>query len=391
MWLQFVVLAALSLTEPARLLERVRQVPMPSDLAVQSLPREALRPLLEEALDDAYGDRFDDYAALYRALRLLPPDLNARESLLALYQGQVAAFYNPKDHTMKVVEGFDAESPLLQSLLVHELTHAVQDRRLPLYDRMTARAGDRDASLALQSLLEGEAVLVMTLAALDGQDLSPGERELALDRALVTYGGDLSALVPDAPPFFVHDLLVPYQRGVWFVAEAYRRGGWPAVDALYRRLPCCMEEVLHPGTNARCPSLRRSAEGLSWEGLAPAATDALGETGFRYLLGTRLPKERAEAAARGWDGDAAVLFRGPGGEAVAWLTRWDTVKDRREAVEALRDWARADGIDLGVRVRGHSALFRIPAPGAVLARPEPGNWRPILKRTEESDEHACEP
>jgi hypothetical protein len=386
MWLCSMVLAALSLTEPAQLLERVRQASLPPDLAVQSIPREALRPLLEEALADAYGDRFDDYAALYRALRLLPAGLDAREALLALYQGQVAAFYNPKDHTMKVVEGFDPGSPMVKFLLVHELTHALQDRRLPLYAAMTARAGDRDASLALQSLLEGEAVLAMTLAALDGSDLAPSERERALDQALGMYGGDLAALVPDAPPFFVHDLLVPYQAGVRFVADAYRRGGWKAVDALYDPLPCCMEAVLHPGADARCPGLRGAAGSVAWPGRAPAVTDTLGETGFGYLLGTRLPPERARAAARGWDGDAAVLFRGPGGDAVAWLTRWDTPGDRREARDALRTWAAAEGVPLRDWGRRRAALFVLGAPGG----PPPDAPRTILKRTEESDEHACE-
>ena len=388
MWLKL-ILAALSLTEPAQLLERVRQVPVPADLAVQSMPREALLPLLEEALDDAYGARFDDYVALYRALRLLPAEGNAREALLSLYQGQVAAFYNPKDHTMKVVEGFDPESPIMRTLLVHELTHALQDRRLPLYERMMSRAGDRDAALALQSLLEGEAVLVMTLAAGDLDRLPKEERDRRLDQALAAYGGDLASLMPDAPPFFVHDLLIPYQAGLRFVAQAYKQGGWEAVDALYKPLPCCMEQVLHPGTGAQCPTLRSVGKTLVMPGLDLKVADTLGETGFKYLLGTRLPAGEAAEAACGWDGDDALLYRGTRGDAVAWLTRWDTVRDRKEAQAALRAWAGAEGVPLASWDRGRSALFLIPGPGAP-APPAPNKPKTILKRTEESDEHACE-
>ena len=388
MWL-YILLAALSLTEPAQLLERVRQVQAPPDLAVQSLPREALIPLLEEALDDAYGSRFDDYAALYRALRLLPARGDARTALLSLYQGQVAAFYNPKDHSMKVVEGFDPESPILRSLLVHELTHALQDRRLPLFKEMTARAGDRDASLALQSLLEGEAVLVMALAAGDLDRLPPAERNRRLDQTLAAYGGDMASLMPDAPPFFVHDLLLPYRAGLRFVLDAYKRGGWKAVDALYERLPCCMEEILHPEKPGRCPTLREAAKSVALPGLEFRVSDTLGETGFEYLLATRLPAERAVNAARGWDGDAALLFRGPGGDTVAWLTRWDTARDRAEAQAAMHDWAEAEGVSMTDRGRRHSALFIISGPGTPPP-PGPEHPRAILKRTEESDEHACE-
>jgi hypothetical protein len=362
--LSAILLTLISLKEPSRLLEQVRGVPAPADLKVESLPREQIRPFLEQAIQDSYGDRFDALARLYQALRLIPGDVDARKALLDLYQSQVAAFYNPKDHTMKVIEGLDPDQPLLKILLVHELTHALQDKRLPLFRLMQERSDSRDRSLALQTLLEGEAVLVMTMASLEETPSGPPpdakERMARLEKSLGLYAQDFSGLVPDAPRFFVHDLLIPYQAGVRYVFAAYKRGGWKAVDALYGHPPQCMEEILHPETKTTCPSLDAAAFRLSLPGFEPLSRDNFGETGFEYMF-QGLENETLRGAAAGWDGDEAVLHKGKQGEAVLWLTRWDTLKDRDGAVAALQAYAKKQGLTLRPVPAGRTVLFMIAA------------------------------
>jgi len=357
-----ILMTLISLREPSQLLERVRGVSVPADLKVETLSRDQIRPFLEQAIQDSYGDRFDALARLYQALRLLPRDVDARKALLDLYQGQVAAFYNPKDHTMKVIEGLDPDQPLLKILLVHELTHALQDRRLPLFRLMQERSGSRDRSLAIQTLLEGEAVLVMTMASLEEtRSEAPADaktRMAQLEKSLGLYAQDFSGLVPDAPRFFVHDMLIPYQAGVRYVFEAYKRGGWKAVDALYDHPPRCMEEILHPETKTSCPSLEAIASRLSLPGFSAVARDNFGETGFEYMF-QNLDPATPRRAAEGWDGDEAVLYTGKRGEVVLWLTRWDTIKDRDGIVEALQAYAKKEGLSLRPVLGGRAALFMI--------------------------------
>jgi len=386
------LLTLVALKEPARVLELVRGVPVPSDLKVETLPRDRIRPFLEEAIRDSYGDKFDALAELYQALGLLPAGLDAKKALLDLYQGQVAAFYNPKDHTMKLIEGMDPDQPFLQVILVHELTHALQDRRLPLYKLMMERALSRDNTLALQTLLEGEAVLVMTMASMQaaegGKDLDPNERNDILEKSLSLYSQDLSGLVPDAPKFFVNDLLIPYQVGVRYVFEAYKSGGWKAVDALYQHIPCCMEQILHPHALTGCPSLKSAALRLKLKGLAPVVTDSLGESGFDYVFNAALDRPKAEAASAGWDGDLAALYKGKEGRLAVWFTRWDFPHDREEAVAAMLEYGRKGGLKVRPVVNGRSAVFFITdaaGPAAGL----PGTLFDIIRTLEESHEQSC--
>jgi len=56
----------------------------------------------------------------------------------------------------------------------------------------------------------------------------------------------LAVQAPNTPEGLSVPLLFQYSDGVRFVAEAYRRGGWPAVDALYRKPPESTHQILHP-------------------------------------------------------------------------------------------------------------------------------------------------
>ena len=384
--------ALITLKEPARLLEQVRGVPAPADLKVEVIPRDRIRPYLQEAIRDSYGDRFDDLADLYKSLGLLPPGMDAKKALLDLYQSQVAAFYNPKDHTMKIIEGMDPDQPYLKVILVHELVHALQDRRLPLYKMMMERALSRDNTLALQTLLEGEAVLVMTMASIKSGDRGvisdPKMETEVLEKSLSLYSQDLTGLLPDAPKFFVNDLLVPYQVGVRYVFEAYKKGGWKAVDELYRRIPCCMEQILHPSGKGDCPTLKSAADRLGLKGSSPVISDSLGESGFEYIFDAALDKAKASAACAGWDGDEAVLYKGKKGKTVVWFTRWDTEEDREEAVVAMLEYGKKANLKVRPVVGGRSAVFFIPDAKSPAADP-PGTLSDIIRALEESHEQSC--
>src|SRR5258707_144764 len=67
-------------------------------------------------------------------------------SMLALYESQVLAFYDPLTHTYFAIDklppavaGMGESDMLRESVVIHELTHALQDQRF--------RAGARDLAL----------------------------------------------------------------------------------------------------------------------------------------------------------------------------------------------------------------------------------------------------
>ena len=167
------------MAEAQRLVEKIRGVPFPGTIASAVLPEKELPRVLEKKLAEDLPVSFDRYAASLVALGLVPPERDLKRRMLKLYARQVAGFYDPDEKKFFVVPersaeaassaagfGAGAEGLLEEALLTHELTHALQDRRLDLVPRMTALRDNSDASLALQAFLEGEATVVMMEAIL---------------------------------------------------------------------------------------------------------------------------------------------------------------------------------------------------------------------------------
>src|SRR6185436_6312774 len=74
--------------------------------------------------------------------------------------------------------------------------------------------------------------------------------------ANMRHGEGASALSPEErvaieatarlPPVIIVPMVEPYFKGALLVSDAWARGGWPAVDDLYRHPPESTEQVLHP-------------------------------------------------------------------------------------------------------------------------------------------------
>src|SRR5664280_705402 len=142
-----------------------------------------------------------------------------------------------------------AETLLEDTLLAHELTHALQDRRLDLVPRLKALRDSSDGLLALEAFLEGEATVVMMDALLT--QLPDEAKELVGAETLTTMMSGLAAGATiecgeGVPPFFVKEMLFPYVGGTAWIQAKKKIGGWPAVDAAYARPPRTTSEILHP-------------------------------------------------------------------------------------------------------------------------------------------------
>ncbi len=259
------------------------------------------------------------------------PDIVDR--LVDFYASQVVAFYDPEPRRFFVVRGAEQslqsgglpgmEGMAEKLIFSHELTHALQDQAMHLDSRMKALKDDGDRGLALQSLLEGEATLVMVRVVT--ADL-PGDSEELEDslEPLLSAGALERANVPkDLPAFFVDQLFFPYVDGTAYVRRALKKGGWKAVDELWKAPPQSTSEILHSG-------LRFSpAEGLlppDLSSMGPSGsrllyTDTLGEWTIRFLLRRTLPESEADAAAAGWRGDRIGFFTSAGAISYLWRVR----------------------------------------------------------------------
>jgi len=296
-----------------------------------------------------------------KAFGLLPETLDLARYLPELLTSQVAGYYDPERRYLTLVhhaaktEEEPAEAKAMEEMvLVHELTHALQDQTFdlrhfiqddPLSDEATARTAlvEGDASLvmfdyytghALESVPGAEQAVVMALKSDPGGDDLPGAKEMAA-----------------APPFLRDSLEFGYLDGYLFCLDVRRKGGQALLDSAFTTdPPRSSEQILHP---EKWHTRRDDPIVLLWPDLTSALPGArklaegqLGELGISIFLRQaakgRSMSPRPEVAAAGWGGDRFAVYQKDGKRLLAWLTEWDTEADARELRAAARslgqDW-----------------------------------------------------
>lgn len=377
-------------------LERLRRTPFPDGgrVPIAGGSADELRAFVVRALDlELPPPRAAAQGRLLAALGLWPPGADLRAALEDALSGQALAWYDPAAKGCRVLVGGQPDAALGPTLL-HELAHALQDRRFGAGERrFLDPAFDRgDEALARRCLAEGEAALLELLhargeagpndelglalrALADAPRAARDERDLADARARGARGAgvdraDVAALEARArlPGWLWHQLLDPYTRGAWAVHEVVRRGGWPAVDALFEDERLSTEQLLHPekalrgdafdaAVRVELPDLAPTLGDATNQRWTPVARDVLGELGVRALL-EALGGREEPAAAAGWDGDRVAAW-GRGDEtAWVWLVQQDDPRAAQTLAAALRrvkaggppGWVAADVAVSGARV-----------------------------------------
>lgn len=308
--------------------EKVRGVPFRGTVASAVLPEKDLPGILRKKLVEDLPAPFPRYAASLAAVGFFDPEPDLEDRLTELYVRQVAGFYDPEAKKFFIVPertseaaaaapglGLTAGTLLEDTLLAHELTHALQDRRLDLVPRMKALKESSDALLALEAFLEGEATVVMMDALF--QRLPPETKELFGADTLSKMLSGLAAGTTNiegsegVPEFFVKEMLFPYVSGTAWI-EARRAGGarWTRVDARYDRPPATTAEILHPGrTGTRtllAPGDRPTAAEIP-AGMRVLYADTFGEWMLSTLL-ERAGAPDAKALAAEWQDDRILFF-----------------------------------------------------------------------------------
>ena len=311
-----------------KLVEKVRGVPFRGPVPSALLPEKDLAKVLGKKIVEDLPVPFPRYAASLAAVGFLDPEPGLEEKLTKLYVRQVAGFYDPDVKKFFIVPertkeaaavapalGLSAGSLLEDALLAHELTHALQDRRLDLVPRMKALKESTDALLALEAFLEGEATVVMMDALL--VRLPPESKELFGADTLSNMLSGLAAGTTNVdgsegvPDFFVKEMLFPYVSGTaWIEARRAGGAGWTLVDASYKAPPSTTAEILHPertGPRAFLAPGDVPRAGELPSGMKALYADTLGEWMVRTLL-ERAGAPDAGAVAAAWRDDRILFF-----------------------------------------------------------------------------------
>jgi hypothetical protein len=323
--------------------------PVPS----RALPPDGIRDVLTEELDHGFPP--DDLAVIetvYAKLNLLDAGVRLRPLLQTLYEGQVAAFYDPRrkqltiatdaasqgGFALGVVQVLTGRDPVGELLLSHELVHALQDRRwgMPTEpEPLIASNGDR--LLARRAVLEGDATLA-SFEVIQRAPLDDDTRERIVAE-LEPLPSQLATTYPEVPAIIRDTLAFQYQAGTRFTARALGEGGWPAVDDVEDDPPASTEQVLHPeryyDRRDEPATVTFPQDGpLERSGHTLILSDTLGELDVRVLARRSLPEAQALRVAAGWDGDRLGAWKRDDRLVLAWMTAWDTVADAEEFAEA---------------------------------------------------------
>ncbi len=296
-----------------------------------------------------------------KAFGLIPESMDLGTYLPDLLTSQVAGYYDTerkylamvrRGTTSRVADDGPSEEDLV---LVHELTHALQDQSFDLVKLEKEDDPLADSGDALTALAEGDATLTM----MNFLSRTSVERLPNADRVVVSMAADpdlMMASLPDLPgadqfaqaPVWLRDnLIFPYLNGMAFCLSVRLRGGQKLLDyAFATDPPRSTEQVLHPEkwhTRRDDPVVIRLPDlAADLPGYRKAADGEMGELSIRSLLREGLGDlDRAVAAATGWGGDRfAVYEEKGGGRLVVWVTDWDDEADAREFRTALASLGR---------------------------------------------------
>ena len=208
-------------------------------LAVTPLGNKAFVAALVKA--DGVSKPNPDAGASPKALHLLPPDFDANAP--GSYD-DIGGFYDPTTKHLYVRS--ITLNPLAQSIIAHEMTHALDDEYFDL-TKIEKASKNSDQDEAVHSLIEGDARAVenrfnMALTT-QRKAQEDAERSAMLGTIEAQAGGG-------APSPFVLELfsLFPYEIGSGFVVQLVNDGGQARVDQAFRKPPTSTLQVIDPQT-----------------------------------------------------------------------------------------------------------------------------------------------
>jgi len=303
------------------------------------------RPVVEALEDQAFADRLlEDFEesreevetteAVLRALRLLPRSSDLYTLLGQLYGGAVVGFYDSETGEL-VVRGVEP-SPHVRAILVHELTHALDDQIFELY-RPELDDVDDESSFGFQAIIEGTAVYIEDRYV---GSLSDDERlELAIEEQEIGAGTDYAAF----PPFLLDQLVAPYAYGPELVTAIVDEGGRDQLDEAFVTPPTSSEQVLEPDRFLADEPARAPGDPIADGEVIDDGV--IGQFGLELMFkNAGLAPDRAAEAASGWGGDRYVAWQ-TGDRRTCLRTNlvMDNTNDLADVTRALQTWASSHG------------------------------------------------
>jgi hypothetical protein len=333
----------------------------------------------EADLSDDDRKEIEQATGLLRALGMIEGDVDLFEKSNELSGKGIIGFYRYDDERLRV-RGTEL-TPAVESVLVHELTHALQDQNFDLGSRFKEldKADDANSEAAadgFDALVEGDA---RRIEGIWRDHLSDKERA-ALDKERSKGAKGFKAGSKDIPEVLVTMMGAPYDLGEALLAVAVQQGGDAAVDNLFRSPPSTEEQQFDPwALVADHQGYLSVPEPELAEGVKSFEDGAFGSIGWLMLLSERLPLEQALTAVDGWGGDALAAYERDGVSCVTIDYRGDTPGDLSQMQTALQAWsAKGPKGAASVARQDQTLVFESCDPGADAPKVAAGKTSDIL-------------
>lgn len=313
-------------------IEEVTGLKFKTDPKIEPRSRDDVRAFLERRFrEDLPDEEIAGTRAAYRQLGLIPDTLDLRAFMLDLLTEQVVGYYDPETKVLYVVQ--EAPPEQVSIIISHELVHALQDQYMSL-DSLQLLRGDNDRQIAAHAVIEGQATIVQIQTMLGGADIAtalPGGWERVRD--MIRESSSQMPVFATAPRIIQETLIFPYLSGAEFMRtfQQLRPG-----DAPYADLPRSTEQIIH----ARAYFNERDAPTRVTLPAPRVGRDRyqnnLGEFETRIFLYEHARDQASSVrGAAGWDGDRYMVVQTPRGEALAWVTVWDSPNEATEFTSVL--------------------------------------------------------
>ena len=320
---------------------------------------------------------------------LYPPHIDLKGQTVELLRDEVIGFYNPDTKQMVLIQPphkhawFNAKGlgPGMNAMvLAHELTHALQDQHFDIEQMMHRVRDNDDQTLALKCVAEGDATLA-------GFGYVAGRLKSADVGLLVSQLDALPASLAvrrhEIPLAVTVPMLFQYSGGSRFVAEAWRRGGWAAVDQLYRNPPRSSQQIMQPELYFDHFTPPVDIELMGYENLLTGwkkvDDDTYGELLLKLILQRNLPPHAAAfATLPRWAGDRIITLKKSNALTLLWLIAFHDETAARAFADAyvqILDHLGGESNPHGVARRA-AVVFVVIGPGARdFARLQPAVWQ----------------
>lgn len=290
----------------------------------------------EEIAREYSAEYIDGYRDAYAALGVLPPGLDLLSVLLELQEDQYIGLYSAPRRTLFVLRQLPASGYDTDTVVVHELVHALQHQHFPrTIALLQALHYNDDLVMAIASAVEGDASLTMLGVADPKVPLTRASGIAGdLSRGLLAELSDPTGMLARVPNLLRTSIIFPYAYGLVVAARAWEQTGNRGLDGLLTEPPISTRDVLHPDLERPTEFVGLPLETLRAE-LAPRGCvvghhNVAGTLTLRVLFEDHAGAAPAPELLRDWMGDRFAHVDCADGWGLIWVTHWSDAGAARE-------------------------------------------------------------